>query len=171
MSEHDTQPLVTEEHLNLSLLAPRARKLTLSVKPDGEPAHRPIDYKIRGRLDTDRMVEFLQLETQINEALKDGADAAADKLVEALDAGNTAVRELLLELNPAELVPAKLHLDEQQTLMTLAWISGDVSVADAIARVITAGVTGALSEEELDDADPGDAEAGAVRAGSAAPLP
>lgn len=169
MAGHDTQPLVSEEHLNLSLLAPTQRKLTLSVKLDGAPRHSDVDYKIRGRLDTDRMVGFLQLETQINEALK--SDAPTDRLIEALDTGNSAIRELLLELNAAETVPAKLHLDEQQTLMTLAWISGDVTVADAIARVITAGVTGALSEEELDDADRGDAEAGAARAGSAAPLP
>lgn len=165
----DTQPLVTEEHLNLSMIAPRTRRITLSVKLDGATRHRDVDYKIRGRLDTDRMVEFLQLETQINEALK--VDSKAELLIEALDAGNTAVRELLLELNPAETVPAKLHLDEQQTLMTLAWISGDVTVADAIARVVTAGITGALSEEELEDAEAGDLEAGAARAGSAAPLP
>lgn len=169
MAGHDTQPLVTEEHLNLSLLAPGARKLTLPVKLDGAARHSDVNYRIRGRLDTDRMVEFLQLETQINEALK--PDAPTEKLIDALDTGNTSIRELLLELNAADTVPAKLHLDERQTLMTLAWISGDVTVADAIARVITAGVTGALSEEELDDADSGDVEAGATRAGSAAPLP
>lgn len=167
MAERDTQPIVTEEHLNLSMIAPATRTLTLSVRL-GDGPRADVDFAVRGRLDTDRMIDALQLETQINEALKTDD---SEGLIRALDAGNKYVRELLLELNEPETVPEKLHLDEQQTLMLLAWISGDVSVADAIARVITAGVTGALSEEELDDAEPGDAEAGAVRAGSAAPLP
>lgn len=166
----DTQPLVSEEHLNLALIAPVARKLTLSVKYEGRDSHSDVDFKIRGRLDIDRMIEFLQLETQINDALRDTSDAAGHKLLDALDAGNTAIRDLLLDLNPPADVPPKLHLDEQQVLMTLGWISGDSTVANAIADTITAGVSKALTGEEPAAVEDAADRAGADRADADAPF-
>lgn len=163
MAGQDTQPLVTGSRLDLSMIAPRERVLVLECGVPREPR----EFRIRGRLDTDRMVDFLQLETQINEALQPGKPVGL--LVEALETGNRAIRDLLLELN--EQVPERLHLDEQQTLMTLAWISGDVTVADAIARVLTGGIEGALAPEELDDAERAAVESGAPSVGSDAPLP
>ena len=164
MADGGDTRLVSEEHLDLSMIAPANRRITLPV---GQPRTNQ-EFLIRGRLDTDRMIRYLQLETQLNEALADEVDAAGAKLVAALEAANEEIRDLLLDLNPPEKVPPKLGLDEQQTLITLAWISGDISVADAIAHALTAGVSGAKSAEELD----GDAAvaAGADGADAAAPF-
>lgn len=161
------QPLVTRDELDLSLVSPAGRTLKLPVAiedEDGRVVRRETRaFRIRGRLDTDRMIEFLQLETTINEALAATDEASHRELVAALDAGNQSIRNLLCELNDD--VPLKLRLDEQQILATLAWISGDISVAEAIARVLTGGESGAQTEEELAAAKArGDAGGGAADA-------
>ena len=161
MAEHD-QPLVTQDVLDLTMVAPPARTLRLYV---GRPRESR-DFRIRGRVDVDRMIRFLQLETAINDAL-----AADDEnaLIGALDQANREIRDILLDLNDADQVPDHLGLDEQQTLITLAWFSGDISVADAIAHALTGGASGAKTAEEL-GADGEAAEAGAGGADADAPL-
>ena len=168
----DSRPLVTEEHLDLSLVAPPNRRLTIPVGITDENGaiirRENREFKIRGRVDVDRMVAFLQLETRINEALRDDTNAQANALIGALDEANSEIRSFLTELNDD--VPAALHLDEQQTLIVLAWFAGDISVADAIAHALTGGASGAKTAEELTAAAAA-GEAGDTVADAAAPFP
>lgn len=161
MSETPDTQLVHADELDLEMIAPSPRRLKLPV---GQP-RTTRTFTIRGRLDVDRMVAYLQLEKQINEALAGDEETT---LIEALDAANRVIRDLLLDLNAPEDVPEKLGLDEQQILVLLAWISGDISVADAIAHALTGGISGTKTAEEL-GADT-DADAGADRADAAAPF-
>lgn len=166
----EQRPLVTEEHLDLSLVAPPNRRLTIPVgitDEEGTIVRRENrEFKVRGRVDVDRMVSLMQLETRINEALH--PDATSDSLIEALDEANSEIRSMLSELNDD--VPAALRLDEQQTLIVLAWFASDVSVADAIAHALTGGATGARTAEEL-TAAAADGGAGDDVADAAAPFP
>jgi hypothetical protein len=109
------------------------------------------------------MTSLLRLETRINEALAKDDDVSADEelqkaLTDAygrivsiiIERTPQAFRTLDTELDgePARIRP-QIELDTTQTLAVLAWISGDVSVADAVAKTVTAGRSKALTQEEL----------------------
>jgi hypothetical protein len=141
--------LVTADRLDLSLLAGGDREFALLVGAEART------YRVRRHLDVDRLVEFLDCETAINEALTADDEVA---LVKALERACGTVRDVLLELPQDEEVPAKLRLGHKEILMALAWLSGDVSVAEAWAKALTAGASGATDSPSERGADGGDGD-------------
>lgn len=168
------EPLVTSQDLDLEILEDEPRNLRVPVnyyrvKDDGElgdfVSQEWLRYPIRSQLPIPTMTSLLRLEARINEAMASDDDAEADgRLQEAItdayrrivsiivERTPRAFRELETELDGRKvMIRPEIELDTTQILATLAWISGDNSVADAVARTVTAGRSTALNREELED--------------------
>src|SRR5438067_1601385 len=120
-------PLVTDDELDLTLLVAPDRHLTIEYH-DGSQV-KTGRFPIRGSADIDAMMRWLSFERRINEALdmedeEDAGRALAPVLREAID----DVHGLLLDKTPDAPRPI---IDVRQMLLTLRWLAGDASVADA----------------------------------------
>jgi hypothetical protein len=152
-------------------------------------------FPVRGSLPVPTMTAFLRLETRINNALAFVADddltpekaaelqMQRDRELEAtMEEAHDRILGLIVEKTPSAFrleqrevddetvtVRPSIELDTSQILVLLGWIAGDISVADAIARGLTAGATGARSEAEI-AAEAGAADGDAGEAAEAAPF-
>jgi hypothetical protein len=132
----ERQPVVTDDHINLDLLTGGDRTLELAGRR----------YPVRRELSVPMMRRLLTIEAELNEGLAD--DNGDERVQHATLQGYDEIMALIREKTPdAE----DLDLDTRQVLVMLSWLAGDNSVADAIARALTAGVSGAKSAEELED--------------------
>lgn len=163
---------ISESHLDLTVVESEDRTLDVrviyrAVDEDGEAGdYISADtktYPIAGALPVPMMTTFLRLETRINNALAADDEEADRELEKVMDEAHrrivglivertpTAFREVELELE-GRTVKAKpgIELDVSQILVLLAWVAGDVSVADRVARALTAGRSGAATSEEVE---------------------
>lgn len=190
-----TKPLVTEEELDVTIVERPDRHLKVSVTwrelldDDvlGDAVKTEVmRFPVRGSLPVATMTTFLRLETRINEALAAEDEEADRELEKTLEAAHDRIVALVAEKSLHAFRPTDLEIDNgngetrtvrakpllemgvDQILVILAWLAGDTSVADAVARALTAGKTGAVepSADELE----ADAAAGPEAAASA-PLP
>lgn len=178
-------PLVTADELDLSIVFPKDRILRIPVAGPRDDAGGPAvrAYAVRGRLSVDDMGRLLELETKLDDALQirrarllepgthDEVTDEERQVIAAVQDANAFIRQILVARNDD--VPEDLGMDEEAVMVAMSWLVGDVSVADAVARAITAGASGSKTEEEiLDEArarlDRGEAVDGAA---DAAPLP
>lgn len=125
-------------------------------------------FPIRGSLPVPTMTSFLRMEARINDALaatpeSDKEQAASDRALEAaMEEAHARIVGLIIERTPSafhveereiegQLVKVRpaIELDTSQILVLLGWIAGDISVADAVARGLTAGQSPARSEADV----------------------
>jgi hypothetical protein len=174
----EESPAITEAEIDLTVLDVLDRHVTIAVAyrtitEDGAPGifvdSTKKRFPVRGSLPVPTMTAFLRLETRINNALAlDYADedeqAQRDRELEAtMEEAHERILGLIIEKTPSAFrleqrevegetitVRPSIELDTSQILILLGWIAGDVSVADAIARGLTAGATGARTEAEIE---------------------
>lgn len=195
MSEQTQNPAVTEEELDVTIVERPDRGLKISVvyrevNEDGElgdvVALETVRFPVRGSLPVPVMTSFLRLETRINNALAADDEEADQALERTMEEAHDRIVSLVAERSPGAFriremeaageeegvtrqVRAKpvLELAVDQILVILSWLAGDTSVADAVAKALTAGRTRSpASDDELE----ADAAAG-PEAAAQAPLP
>lgn len=162
---------ISERHLDLTVVETEDRTLAVRVvfrelEEDGERGDyvsaETKTYPVAGALPVPMMTTFLRLEARINDALAADDDAADRALEQVMDEAHRRVVGLIVERTPnafreVELeldgrkVKAKpgVELDVSQILVLLAWVAGDVSVADRVANALTAGRSGAGTAEQV----------------------
>lgn len=187
-----TEPasLITEAELDLSIVEVEDRFLKVPIVfrelvtvEGGEElgdwlSSEIVRFPIRGSLPVPMMTTFLRLETRINNALAADDETADRELEHAMDDAHRRIVGLIVEKTPSALrqrtiehdgaekpVKPGIELDVSQILVTLSWLAGDVSVADAVARALTAGRSPARTEAEIL------AEAPAAEGSAEAPAP
>lgn len=164
---------ISEGHLDLTVVEAEDRTLAVRViyrelDEEGQPADfvsaETKTFPVAGALPVPMMTTFLRLETRINNALAADDDEADRELEKVMDEAHrrivglivertpTAFRETELELGERGAVKVKpaIELDVSQILVLLAWIAGDTSVADRVARALTAGRTAAMTSDEVE---------------------
>lgn len=188
MPTHKELAIATEQELDLTLVAPEDRGIKLYVtlrelKDDGttgDAVGRVAErFVVRGALPVPTMTAFLRLETRINNALAADEETADRELEQAMQEAHDRIVDLISERRPSALDPREhthdertyqvrpvLELDTGQILATLSWLAGDVSVADAVARALTSGRSGAVEAPE----DGAAADAAGVEAAASAPF-
>lgn len=199
MSELEREPvvdevLVSEDELDLSIIEGGERGLTVPVVyreilPDGSEegdfvAREIKRFLVRRQLSTPMMTTFLRLETRINDALS-MEDAAADELLaKCLDEAHRRIVGLIIERTPGAFKTVRMkkndeeavdcrpsiELDVSQILVALSWIAGDTSVADAVAKALTAGETAAQTAEQVERGERVKARGEVVAGAAATPL-
>jgi hypothetical protein len=106
------------------------------------------------------------MEQQINEAMESDDEKL---LLPALERASDAIRSVLAEFT-RDVGP--ISLDESQILALLSWLAGDVSVAQRLARVLTAGEGTAKAESAVATPENGTDEDGFASGGEGGvPLP
>jgi hypothetical protein len=181
---------VTEDELDLTAVTGgEDRGLTVEViwreiREDGEEgpivAKTAERFPIRSSLAIPMMTSLLRLEARINRALASEEDEADVALEKAMTAAHAKIVSIIIDRTPDAFKPAEMEgkrvqptieLDVSQILVTLGWISGDLTVADAVAKALTSGKSGAKSEEELErEVREAEARGEAGAAESGAPL-
>jgi hypothetical protein len=157
-----TLPLVTDDELDLSLLVRSDRYLTVEYREDDKIKQRRLP--VRGDADVDSYVRWVVLERRINEALDmpmttlEEEEAAGDVVKKALEDALDEVHGLLRERTPD--APRPL-MTVRQILLTLKWLAGDASVADAVAKAITAGAAVARERDGVTTPSDGNDDGGA----------
>lgn len=172
MTEEQTQSAATEDRLDLTALTPaddrelRVEVIWREVTEDGPGQiveRTEQDFPIRSSLSIPTMTSLLRLETSINKALAEDDEEAEVGLEKALARAHAKIVEIITDRSPGafrarevgeqpgeKAAVGSLELDVSQILMTLAWLAGDTSVADAVARTLSAGRSPAKTEEELE---------------------
>lgn len=167
MAERDeTKPLVTDEELDLELLVTADRILRAPVRNEQTGRAEYRRFPISSQLSIPSTIRLYKIETALNDALRvDDDDEAADASLSALERAQREIHKLILERTPDAPEP---ELDVQQALVLISWLSGSTTVADLIAKTLTAGYASSKTEEQLaaeraerNDAEPDDAEGGA----------
>lgn len=192
MSEQEI-PIATEGELDLTVIAPADRGLRVFVvfrellagDVLGETvAQRAERFPVRGALPIPTLTAFLRLETRINNALGADEEDADRELEAAMTDAHDRIIGLIAERNLAAFRPCEIEVEERTVrvkpaveldvsgiLVVLAWLAGDVSVADAVARALTAGKTGAVDAPDAGSRqDDGEASAAVEDAEPAAPF-
>lgn len=182
----ETRNAVTEEELDLTVVERPDRRcwidLVFREVIDGELGDvvksERTRFPIRGSLPVPTMTAFLRLETRINNALAQDDDQADEELEKTLGEAHDRIVGLIAERTPRAFRTVDVELEEDgetktvrakpalelavdQILVLLSWLAGDTSVADAVARALTAGRSEAKTDDEL--------EAAALAAGPEAP--
>lgn len=173
MSEQEPRNPVSLQRLDLTALDPEEdREFVIAVvwrekreKGGDETASLgPIvkievtSFPVRESLPIPTMTSLLRLEAGINESLAD-TDEEANRAVErGLDRAHAKIVQIITDRSPGafdereidgKTCVGSLELDTAQILMALAWIAGDTSVADAVAKTLTAGRSSAQTIEEV----------------------
>lgn len=171
-------PAVTDAELDLDLLQPEVRYLALSFvvrEHHGDDRSGDIVARDRqrlaipGTLSVPQMIRLLRLEAAAHDAIAvEGDDAPLER---AINAAADAIGDIIAELNADLFLPynlelagetrrviRRLELTPESALITLSWLAGGGSVADEVARALTAGASDAVDETAAAD---GEAEGGA----------
>lgn len=164
---------ITENEIDLTVVSPEDRHLKVNViyRSIGEDeeandylGQEVIRFPIRGSLPVPMMTMFLRLETRINNALGADDKDADRELEEVMDEAHRRIVGLIVEQTPQAFRPREvtiegetferakpgIELDVSQILVLLAWVAGDTSVADAVAKALSAGRSTARHEDELE---------------------
>lgn len=168
--EHTDWP-VTERSLDVRALVGDDRDLTLFVEKQ------PRVFPVPDDLDVLTMARLLKLETDMNN-VDETTDDFADRYVETLEKANDEIANIVLIRTPD--APALDPLGVKAIAGVLAWIAGDLSVADAVAKAITAGRSPAKdadgvatpdSSVPLDEAEARRDESGPLASSRPSPTP
>lgn len=171
-----TDPIVTDGELDLDLIAPPDRWLSFSFvvrAEDGDliVGREKLRVAVPGSLSVPQMAKFLRLESRTHEALADGLNG--DEILEAtVVAAALEIADVIAELNPGLFAPfdldtsdgpvrarRRLELTAEQTIVSLAWLAGGGSVADEVAKALTAGAATAEAAQADDGRADGDGNA------------
>lgn len=186
-------PAVSEQELDLTAVVPgedrflRMEILWREVTDDEEePLGRVIAktserFPVRANLAIPTMTSLLRSEAEINRSLaEEDPDDANAGLEKALGLAHRRIVAVLTDRSPrafserqmeGQTVRGVVELDTSQILVTLAWIAGDISVADAVAKALTAGKSESKTPEQLAAEAEARGESADVQAGGeAAPL-
>lgn len=162
-----TGQVVTDGELDLDLIAPPDRWISVSFLARAEDDDRIVNRErmrvaIPGTLSVPQVAKFLRLETRTHQALADEVNGD-EALEQTVGQAAREIADVIAELNPTLFDPVdvdtadgtvrarrRLELSAEQTLVTLAWLSGGGSVADEVAKALTAGAA-AASDEPADD--------------------
>lgn len=166
---------ISEGHLDLTVIETEERTLDVRVVYRAvDEAGEPTDYisaatktfPIAGSLPVPMMTTFLRLETRINNALAADDEEADRALEQVMDEAHRRIVGLIVERTPTafrevelehdgQTVRAKpgIELDVSQILVLLSWVAGDVTVADRVARALTAGRSGAATAEAVENGE------------------
>lgn len=171
MGEQDYTPAATEDFLDLTVAQSPDRKTALEVYyreilASGELGDvvkvERVIFAVRGNLPIPMMTSLLRTEESINAALADVESQDEEHLSAAMRNAHDRIIGILFERNPAALRPRdvevedrgtvrvkpSIELDPAQVLLFLSWVSGDLSIADLMARVLTAGRSGAIDADD-----------------------
>lgn len=162
-------PAVSEEELDLTAVTgSEDRGLTVEVvwreiREDEEEgaivAKTAERFPIRSSLAIPMMTSLLRLEARINGALASDEEDADRALEKGLTAAHAKIVSLIVDRTPAaftegemegKAVRPSIELDVAQILVTLSWISGDLTVADAVAKALTGGRSASKTAEQLE---------------------
>lgn len=161
---------VTEDELDLTAVTGgedrglKVEVLWREILEDGElgsiVARTTERYPIRSSLAIPMMTSLLRLEARINRALaSEKGDDAETGLEAAITAAHAKIVSIITDRTPDAFkvgemegkgVQPVIELDVSQILVTLGWISGDLTVADAIAKTLTGGRSASKSAEDLE---------------------